>query len=263
MVSFNLLSIAALAAATASAQNVSLRYMPLGDSITEAACWRAKLWHKFQDTEWSSVNFVGSSRGDNSCKDNQYDKDSEGHSGFQAIDIASKKQTDGWLKKNPADVVTVHLGTNDLAYNHPVGDIIKAFTSILTSIRAANPKMKIIVRIPSDSSDTLKPTPRAAFVHCTTEYIMLTPVQVAQIIPMMKDHAKQDASAITLNQQLVTWARGLNRTESPIWIVDQHTGMTSSDMRDGLHPNDAGDVKMANVFYPALLTAFKAAKADK
>ena len=80
---------------------------------------------------------------------------------------------------------------------------------------------------------------------------------------MMKDHAKQDASAVSLNQQLVTWARGLNSTESPIWIVDQHTGKTESDMRDGLHPNDAGDVKMANVFYPALLAAFNAAKADK
>ena len=80
---------------------------------------------------------------------------------------------------------------------------------------------------------------------------------------MMKDHAKQDASAIALNQQIIPWAQQLNKTESPIWVVDQHTGMTSSDMRDGLHPNDAGDVKMANVFYPALLTAFKAAKADK
>jgi hypothetical protein len=33
-------------------------------------------------------------------------------------------------------------------------------------------------------------------------------------------------------------------------------------MRDGLHPNEAGDVKMADVFYPALLKAFMAAKAD-
>jgi len=152
MVLFKLLSAAALVAATTSAQDVTLSYMPLGDSITEAACWRAKLWHKFQSTEWSKVNFVGSSRGDNNCKDNQYDKDSEGHSGFLAINIANAKQTDGWLKKNPADVVTIHLGTNDLAYNHPVADIIKAYTSILTSIRAANPKMKIIVSISFISS---------------------------------------------------------------------------------------------------------------
>ena len=146
MVQFTQLYVAALVATTTLAQNDSLSYMPLGDSITEATCWRAKLWHKFQSTEWSKVNFVGSSRGDNNCKDNQYDKDSEGHSGYLAINIANAKQTDGWLKKNPADVVTMHLGTNDLAYNHPVTDILKAFTTIITSIRTANPKMKIIVR---------------------------------------------------------------------------------------------------------------------
>jgi len=30
-----------------------------------------------------------------------------------------------------------------------------------------------------------------------------------------------------------------------------------------VHPNDAGDVKMASVWYPALVTALAAAKADK
>lgn len=33
-------------------------------------------------------------------------------------------------------------------------------------------------------------------------------------------------------------------------------------MRDGVHPNDSGDVKMANVWYPAILKAFEAAKGD-
>jgi len=256
MISFKLLFATALVATTTSAQNVSLRYMPLGDSITEATCWRAKLWHKFQGTEWSTVNFVGSSHGDNNCRDNQYDKDSEGHSGFLAINIANAKQTDGWLKNNPADVVTIHLGTNDLAYNHAVKDIISAFTSILTSIRTANPRMKIIVSTLTCPKYHCRPKGKPCLV-------VLTCVQVAQIIPMMRDHAHQDATAVALNQQLIPWAQGLNKTESPIWIVDQHTGMTDSDMRDGLHPNDAGDTKMANVFYPALLAAFSAAKANK
>lgn len=30
-----------------------------------------------------------------------------------------------------------------------------------------------------------------------------------------------------------------------------------------MHPNNAGDVKMANVWYPALIAALAAAKADK
>jgi hypothetical protein len=45
--------------------------------------------------------------------------------------------------------------------------------------------------------------------------------------------------------------------------VDQYTGYTSSDLRDGVHPNDSGDTKMTNVWYPAIIRAFAAAKADK
>ena len=30
-----------------------------------------------------------------------------------------------------------------------------------------------------------------------------------------------------------------------------------------MHPNDAGDVKMLNVWYPAVIKAFAAAKAEK
>jgi lysophospholipase L1-like esterase len=66
-----------------------------------------------------------------------------------------------------------------------------------------------------------------------------------------------------LNRAIVPWAQGLNRTESPIWVVDQYTGFSgSADLRDGVHPNDAGDVKMTNVWYPAIVRAFGAAKAD-
>jgi len=67
-----------------------------------------------------------------------------------------------------------------------------------------------------------------------------------------------------LNKAIVAWAPGQNKTESPIWVVDQYTGFSgSADNRDGIHPNDAGDTKMMNVWYPALIKAFEAAKADK
>jgi lysophospholipase L1-like esterase len=66
-----------------------------------------------------------------------------------------------------------------------------------------------------------------------------------------------------LNKAIIPWATGLNKTESPIWIVDQYTGFASSDLRDGVHPNASGDKKMLDKWYPALLTAFAAARADK
>lgn len=135
-----------LLAAAAGAQNSTLRYMPFGDSITEIVCWRAKLWEKLQSTEWATVDWVGSGKTENNCKDTKYDRDNEGHSGFLAINIANSKQLVGWLKQNPADVITMHLGTNDIVQqNKAVTDIIAAFTTLVGVMRDSNPKMKIIV----------------------------------------------------------------------------------------------------------------------
>jgi lysophospholipase L1-like esterase len=137
---------ALLATATAQSANTTIRYMPFGDSITEIICWRAKLWEKLQTTEWASVNFVGSGKTENNCRDTKYDRDNEGHSGFLAIDIANRNQLEGWLKTNPADVVTMHLGTNDIVQqNKAVTDIIAAFTKLVGTMRASNARVKIVV----------------------------------------------------------------------------------------------------------------------
>ncbi|KAI0517822.1 carbohydrate esterase family 3 protein [Xylaria bambusicola] len=229
MVAFRLLSFALLASAVA-AQNI-LRYMPLGDSITEAVCWRALLWEKLQSTEFASVDWVGSSNLiDNNCGNTRYDRDSEGHSGFLAINIANSGQLVGWLQANPADVVTMHLGTNDIGWlNPPVDQILATFTRLVGVMRDSNPKIKIIV---------------------------------AQIIP--STNVIWNTAITNLNQAIPAWAQGLNKTESPIWVVDQNTGIDPvADLRDGLHPNLAGDEKMANVWYPGLINALRAAKTDK
>lgn len=131
--------------ALAFAQNTTLRYMPFGDSITEIICWRALLWDKLQTTPYATTNFVGSGKTENNCGNTKYDRDNEGHSGFQAINIANQNQLDGWLKTNPADVITMHLGTNDIAQGKAVPDIIKAFDKLVATMRTHNPKMKIVV----------------------------------------------------------------------------------------------------------------------
>lgn len=136
----------ALLASVAAAQNATLRYMPFGDSITEIICWRALLWEKLQATEFASVDWVGSGKTENNCGDTKYDRDNEGHSGFLAINIANSKQLVGWLQTNPADVITMHLGTNDIVQqNKPVDQIIAAFTTLVGVMRDSNPNMKIIV----------------------------------------------------------------------------------------------------------------------
>jgi lysophospholipase L1-like esterase len=135
-----------LAAGAAAQTATGLKYMPFGDSITEIICWRAKLWDKLQTTEWSTVDFVGSGKTENNCRNTKYDRDNEGHSGFLAINIASQKQLVGWLQKNPADVISMHLGTNDIVQQSKnVNDIIAAFTTLVGQMRDHNPKIKIVV----------------------------------------------------------------------------------------------------------------------
>ncbi|KAF1935578.1 SGNH hydrolase [Clathrospora elynae] len=187
MVSPILLFLSVLATfASAQAANTTIRYMPFGDSITEIVCWRAKLWKKLQSTEWASVNFVGSGKTEHNCKDTKYDRDNEGHSGFLAIDIANKNLLEGWLKTNPADVVTMHLGTNDIVQqNKPVTDIITAFTKLVDTMRTSNPKMKIVV---------------------------------AQIIPI--GIGSYNIQIQALNRAIVPWAAGLN-TLSGLWTSTQ------------------------------------------
>jgi hypothetical protein len=114
MVSSTLFLATLISLTSAQYTNTTIRYMPFGDSITEIICWRAKLWERLQPTEFAAVNWVGSGKTENNCKNTRYDRDNEGHSGFLAIDIANKNQLDGWLKTNPADVITMHLGTNDI-----------------------------------------------------------------------------------------------------------------------------------------------------
>lgn len=148
MLTFKSLPLITLLLSSAYAQTKKIRYMPFGDSITEIVCWRGLVWTKLQTDNYTNVDFVGSGTNQNpaGCPTATYDKDNEGHSGFLAIDIANKKQLVGWLQKNPADVITMHLGTNDIVQkSDKTADIITAFTTLISVMRDSNPNMKIIV----------------------------------------------------------------------------------------------------------------------
>jgi len=66
-----------------------------------------------------------------------------------------------------------------------------------------------------------------------------------------------------LNKAIPEWAASKNTTESPIWLVDQYTGMVSSDLKDGVHPGATGDNKMTEKWYPAVVAAIKSLQPAK
>jgi hypothetical protein len=133
-------------ASLAFAQNATtIRYMPLGDSITEHGCWRAQLFDKLTKANYT-VDFVGSASSTTVCEVGSYDNNHEGHTGNQASNIAKQSQLAGWLQSNPADLITMHLGTVDIVEgNITQTPLVSAFTNIVRQMRASNPKMKIIV----------------------------------------------------------------------------------------------------------------------
>lgn len=122
--------------------------MPLGDSITEITCWRAKIWDQLATEGLADqVDFVGSmTNNPQSCTTQAtgFDTGHEGHSGWLSIDIADN-YLEGWLASTTPDIVQFMLGTNDAAQGRTTDAIIESYTKMVGLMRASNPDMKIIV----------------------------------------------------------------------------------------------------------------------
>jgi lysophospholipase L1-like esterase len=201
-----------------------VKVMALGDSITGSpGCWRALLWQQLQQAgKASSVDFVGTLP-PQGCGFT-YDGENEGHGGFLATNVADQNQLVGWLAATDPDVVMMHFGTNDVWSNRPPATILAAFTKLVGQMRASNPAMKILV---------------------------------AKIIPMNPGSCAECAQrVIDLNAAIPAWAAATTTAASPVTVVDQWTGFnTATDTGDGVHPNAAGDQKIASRWYPALTAA--------
>nr|BFE71739.1 hypothetical protein GCM10020092_050400 [Actinoplanes digitatis] len=194
--------------------------MPLGDSITGSpGCWRALLWQRLQQAGLTRVDFVGTLPAQG-CGFT-YDGENEGHGGFLATNVADQNQLPGWLAATDPDVVMMHFGTNDVWNNRSPATILAAFTKLVGQMRASNPAMKILV---------------------------------AQILPMAPSNcADCGQRVINFNAAIPAWAASTSTAASPVTVVDQWTGFnTATDTPDGVHPNDSGNQKISNRWYPAL-----------
>jgi hypothetical protein len=147
MLSVKFLTIFAALHNIAIAQTTKVRYMPFGDSITEITCWRGLLYTQPRTVGYTTIDFVRSNNDQNSagCATTKYNEGNEGHSGFQAVNIANQNQLVVWLQNNPADVITMHLRTNVVSLGQTTGAILTAFTKLIGQMRAGNPNIKIIV----------------------------------------------------------------------------------------------------------------------
>jgi lysophospholipase L1-like esterase len=129
----------------------------------------------------------------------------------------------GWLSRTNPDIVLMHLGTNDVWSNRLPQEITTAFSKLVDQMRASKSSMKILV---------------------------------AEIIPMNPPNC--GPRVVALNRVIESWAAGKTTSSSPITVVDAWTGFDTASMTgDGVHPNDAGNRKLADTWYQPLASAIK------
>lgn len=142
------------------------RIMPLGDSITygvydqydaaggSPAGYRKPLWDALAKAGYQ-VDFVGGERA--GPTGGSFDRDNEGHPGIRTQQYADgytwnnngtadsngvREYINSWLDANPADIILLHIGTNDLntrlqhSYDRPTtSEVYQGIQEILANIR--------------------------------------------------------------------------------------------------------------------------------
>ncbi|CAM3216185.1 SGNH/GDSL hydrolase family protein [Stackebrandtia soli] len=202
-----------------------VRIFLLGDSITgSTGCWRARLWHELQDADYTNIDFVGKRSGPDACGDG-FDNDHAGFSGSRATRLAASQRLPEWLDGDPADVVMMHLGSNDIRHDRDADEILAAYSVLVDQMRQHNPDIVILVAQPIPMTDT----------------------------PMGKDCASCPDRLDRLVEGIPFWAAAQNTIASPVIVVDQADGFDAEvDTYDGLHSNEAGGAKIADHWYTAL-----------
>lgn len=220
--------------------------MPLGDSITQAdlqnLSYRYWLWKQLTDKGYK-FGFVGSVR-TRELRDPKkaalpfpnaaFDVDHQGHWGKKPTEILSILKTIATWEKQTPGIVLLHAGTNE------------------------------IWTLGSDGVDVVKERVAAGlgqlidFVRTKNANVV---VLMAKIIPL--DSVRfgggvQDAIN-AINAQIAMLAANKNTVKSPVLIVDQATGFEDTDLLpDGIHPNEAGEKKMAAKWFSAVEPHVKA-----
>lgn len=195
-------------------------------SNTTQECWRAKLWQRLTRAGLPNIDFVGSVTSSNDCGIPAADRNHEGHPGALAIEYVDKNWVPGYMSAARPDVVMMHLGTNDVIQRKKTEDVVKAYTKMVEQMRGVN-----------------------ANVH----------VLVAQLLPIDNDRFPgANDGIIALNRAFAAWAPTVSTRRSPVVLVDQYTGFdVKKDTTDGEHPNDSGNVKISDRFFPAVAQAVR------
>ena len=197
----------------------TVRILPLGDSITRG---RIGHWSYRRDLEalligsGCSFNFVGSESSPSSGPGEPLnDRDNEGHSSLRTDQIRARLHN--WLPGNDHDWALIHAGTNDTLEGTSITAARTNLSQIIDQLRGVNPNVGILL---------------------------------AQIIPNFPEN---EFAVTQLNDEIADLAADKTLPGSPVIAVDMYSGYDASVHNyDGIHPNDAGESRLAQRWFNAL-----------
>lgn len=195
-----------------------LRMMPLGDSITYGvgsstkSSYRAYLWAGLK-AHTDKLAFVGSQE-----SGELPDNDHEGYPGRRIDQVASIAHCT--VARSKPNVVTLHIGTNDMNQSHDLANAPKRLGSLIDQVLADSPGVTVVV---------------------------------AKLIPSVKTGMQPKIDAF--NAALPGVVAQRTGQGKHVLLVDMK-GVTPSDLADTSHPNDDGYREMAKSFFSGITTAY-------
>jgi acyl-CoA thioesterase-1 len=229
------------------------RVVVIGDSISEGRVagpadagqdsFRRPLWNGIvADPAQPLVDFVGTRTGVMTIGGNclsgvpasgglplvpEFDQDHEAYSGWCLENVGAvlpdRLRILALEQDSIPDVALVHLGSSDIdQQTESVQTMSDQLQALVAALREANPAIRVLL---------------------------------AQLIPLSNGNASTAALVGSFNEAVAALASRLNTPASPITVVDQNSGFSAADLSDGMHPNDAGELKMANRWLQALKAA--------
>jgi lysophospholipase L1-like esterase len=196
--------------------------MPLGNSITAGAGsthgggYRLPLFEMMAgDPDFGPFNFVGQFEAGFGLPD----KNHEGHAGF----LSTQLNVEDYLARNPADIVLLEIGTNDLYANRNTDAIAASIGDLLDRIHVTAPNATILL---------------------------------GTVLPTIDDAKNVEASKLNLLLPDIVSSR-FSR-DFKVYLVDHYRRFVSNSnwqaayMSDNLHPSDRGYEVMAEEWYAVL-----------
>ena len=208
--------------------------MPVGDSVTEGN----NTWHTYRCYLWldlapHNVDFVGTLSGTYDTVSGTHtgasgcpwslDADHEAYWGERTDEVGPKAAAAA-ITLQP-DFVLAHLGTNDVLQGQANSQTKEEQRQLIADLRTARSDVAVLLAQPIPCDPTAGN-------------------------PQFGTKCSVDVPDLGTRLYELAWEE--DTPQSPVVVVDQHSNLSLADLRDGVHPDDGGDDKMADAWLTGL-----------